>query len=289
MEAVLIVLQRVLAYLVKVVIIRFIKNNWVSIFMILVLISGFFVMEYNHMVRQTKFLFYVKPPMGTQSGEWIWPTQGTTLSSNFGWRVDPFTGVQDFHTGLDIPAQRYTPVVATADGKLINMYPVSGYGECIMIEHSDGLVSLYGHLSAYTDHMKLGDEIKKGQVIGFVGSTGRSTGAHLHFEVRKNGNAIDPKPLVNASLLAYKKNQEKIKTHISTIAPKNLYTNKLSLRVNADEFKTTKGIPNITVYFPFKFINNEVQTKVYLYQQQQIVYDDQGYYHIELAALVSDT
>lgn len=123
----------------------------------------------------------------------IWPAHGW-LSSAMGNRNDPFAGGPDFHPGLDISADRGAPVYATADGSVQQAAASGGYGNLIVLDHGYGLETRYGHLSAFK--VKAGDRIKRGDVIGLVGTTGRSTGAHLHYEVRVNGRLLNPLQLL---------------------------------------------------------------------------------------------
>ena len=119
----------------------------------------------------------------------IWPTTGW-LTSSFGGRRDPFTGGIDYHAGLDISADKGKPVHATADGT-INQAGWSGnYGNMVLVQHRFGLSTRYGHMSRLA--VNAGQQVKRGDVIGYVGSTGRSTSAHLHYEVLLNGQAINP-------------------------------------------------------------------------------------------------
>ena len=119
----------------------------------------------------------------------IWPTTGW-LTSSFGGRRDPFTGGRDYHAGLDISADRGKPVRATADG-IINEAGWSGnYGNMVLVGHRFGLSTRYGHLSHLA--VRPGQTVRRGDIIGFVGSTGRSTSPHLHYEVLLNGQAINP-------------------------------------------------------------------------------------------------
>ncbi|HWW87093.1 MAG TPA: M23 family metallopeptidase [Vicinamibacterales bacterium] len=123
----------------------------------------------------------------------IWPTQGW-LAGSFGERSDPFTGEAGFHQGIDISADKGTPVLATADG-LVESASYSGdYGNLIVLKHQFGLSTRYAHLSAFG--VKPGQRVKRGEVIGFVGSTGRSTGAHLHYEITANGRLLNPLQLL---------------------------------------------------------------------------------------------
>lgn len=126
-------------------------------------------------------------------GQFIWPIakEGTHVTSPFGNREHPIQGVVKLHSGLDIGGAGYgAPVVAAADGVVTYAGWMSGYGNCVMIKHSDSLVTLYGH--GQTILTTVGKQVKQGDLIMEVGSTGNSTGPHLHFEVRLNGTAVDP-------------------------------------------------------------------------------------------------
>src|SRR6185312_3227823 len=120
------------------------------------------------------------------------------FTSGFGVRSDPFLGRPAMHTGLDFRAQTGDPVRATANGKVINSGWSGGYGRMIEIDHGNGLSTRYGHLSQID--VKVGDIVKIGQVIGEVGSTGRSTGPHLHYETRIDGEAVDPQKFLRAGV-----------------------------------------------------------------------------------------
>lgn len=119
----------------------------------------------------------------------IWPTSGQ-VTSPFGWRSSPFGGGGDFHPGIDIASDGGTPIVATADGIVVYSDWYSGYGKLVQIDHGNGIVTLYGHNSQLA--VSAGQKIKKGQVIAYMGSTGLSTGNHCHYEIRINGQAVDP-------------------------------------------------------------------------------------------------
>ena len=121
-------------------------------------------------------------PVGT-------PLEGK-LNSRFGYRKDPFRSKFGFHSGIDIDAKHGEPIVATADGTVSKASWHHSYGKTVILEHKDGFETLYGHLSAIT--VKEGQKVSVGEVIGKAGSTGRSTGTHLHYEVIKNGKRIDP-------------------------------------------------------------------------------------------------
>jgi len=123
----------------------------------------------------------------------IWPTHGW-LSSSMGNRSDPFTGEKDFHPGLDISADKGDPVYATADGKVVNASAAGNYGNLVILDHGYGLETRYGHLSAFK--VEPGQTVKRGDLIGLVGSTGRATSSHLHYEVRANGRILNPLQLL---------------------------------------------------------------------------------------------
>ena len=115
----------------------------------------------------------------------------TRIASGYGMRTDPFTKERKMHRGMDFAAARGTPVYATGDGTVTRADDnVSGYGNHISIDHGYGYESLYGHLYKY--NVRRGDKVKRGDLIGFVGSTGRSTGPHLHYEIKKEGRSINP-------------------------------------------------------------------------------------------------
>jgi murein DD-endopeptidase MepM/ murein hydrolase activator NlpD len=120
------------------------------------------------------------------------------FTSGFGVRSDPFLGRPAMHTGLDFRAASGDPIRATANGKVVSSGWAGGYGRMVEIDHGNGLSTRYGHMSEI--HVKVGDQIKIGQVIGAVGSTGRSTGPHLHYETRIDGEAVDPQKFLRAGV-----------------------------------------------------------------------------------------
>jgi len=120
------------------------------------------------------------------------PIEQMSLSSSYGMRVHPITGKLARHNGVDIPAPYGTPIYATADGIVGRAQRLGGYGNYVEIEHGNQIETRYGHMSSYIVHS--GQQVKKGDVIGYVGSTGRSTGNHLHYEVRIEGSPVNPLP-----------------------------------------------------------------------------------------------
>lgn len=127
----------------------------------------------------------------------IWPTTSQVVTSSYGYRRDPLTHTPSFHDGIDIGASENEPVFAAADGKVITSGFDNARGNNIVIQHANGLRSWYMHLNKII--IIEGDSVTKGQTIGLVGSTGRSTGPHLHYELVKDGETIDPKPFLQTT------------------------------------------------------------------------------------------
>lgn len=122
------------------------------------------------------------------------PVETAFNSSSYGWRIDPFTGQMAFHEGLDFTADVGTPIYAAAAGIVTEAELTPDYGNIVKIDHGSGLETRYAHASSLA--VKVGERVEKGQMIAHVGNTGRSTGAHLHFEVRLNGVALDPRKYI---------------------------------------------------------------------------------------------
>jgi murein DD-endopeptidase MepM/ murein hydrolase activator NlpD len=127
----------------------------------------------------------------------LWPTESQVVTSSFGYRRDPITLTPSFHSGIDIGAGENEPAYATADGKVISTGTDPARGNHIIIGHANDLRTLYMHLNKIL--VNEGDPVGKGQTIGLVGSTGRSTGPHLHYQVLKNGVSVDPKPYLQTT------------------------------------------------------------------------------------------
>ncbi|AIF51869.1 M23 family metallopeptidase [Pelosinus sp. UFO1] len=130
-----------------------------------------------------------KPAANLVATPSIWPVRGT-ITSGFGWRISPFGDGNELHPGVDIAYTMGAPVVATADGEVVASGPAGGYGNLVQIDHGNGIATLYGHNSQLA--VNVGQQVKKGQVIAYAGSTGKSTGPHVHYEVRINNTPIDP-------------------------------------------------------------------------------------------------
>lgn len=119
-----------------------------------------------------------------------WPVRGW-VTSGYGYRISPFTGKRRFHSGIDISTRRGTPIKAPAQGVVTFAGVEGGLGRMVVINHGHGLVTRYAHMKKYT--VKVGQRVKRGQIIGQVGNTGRSTGPHLHYEVMLSGTTTNPR------------------------------------------------------------------------------------------------
>lgn len=119
----------------------------------------------------------------------LWPANGD-VTSRFGWRSSPFGGGSDWHPGIDIANSTGTPIVAAAAGQVIYSGWYSGYGKMVQIDHGNGIVTIYAHNSQ--NNVREGQQVEKGEVIAYMGSTGWSTGSHVHYEIRVNGTAVNP-------------------------------------------------------------------------------------------------
>jgi murein DD-endopeptidase MepM/ murein hydrolase activator NlpD len=119
----------------------------------------------------------------------LWPVEGP-ITGSFGERIDPFNGEGAFHSGVDIGSSIGTKIIAPADGIVMATEVMGGYGKAIIIDHGNGISTRYAHLSGYA--VTTGQRVSRGDVIGYVGESGRSTGPHLHYEVRINGTPVNP-------------------------------------------------------------------------------------------------
>ena len=127
----------------------------------------------------------------------VHPVQKLMYTSNFGIRSDPFRGTAAMHAGVDIPGPVGTPIYATADGMISHASRLGGYGNMVEINHGKGIATRYGHLSKIL--VADGAHVTRGQLIALMGSTGRSTGPHLHYEVRIDGHAVNPIPFLTTA------------------------------------------------------------------------------------------
>lgn len=127
----------------------------------------------------------------------IKPISAFTFTSAFGVRSDPFHGYAAMHAGIDLASPTGTPIYATADGVVDRAEWFGGYGNMVDIDHGKGIATRYGHMSRIAAHA--GEHVHRGDLIGYVGSTGRSTGSHLHYEVRIDGHAVNPIPFLQSA------------------------------------------------------------------------------------------
>jgi murein DD-endopeptidase MepM/ murein hydrolase activator NlpD len=150
---------------------------------------------------KTLFQTWKKFDGGTQAGAIaipsVQPVTQLRFTSNFGIRSDPFQGTARMHAGVDIPGPIGTPIYATADGIIAHADRQGGYGNMVEINHGKGIATRYGHLSKIL--VGDGTRVTRGQLIGLMGSTGRSTGSHLHYEVRIDGHAVNPVPFLTTA------------------------------------------------------------------------------------------
>lgn len=126
----------------------------------------------------------------------LWPVRGR-LSGSFGERLDPFNGEGAFHAGVDIASHLGTPVRAAADGFVVAVGPRTGFGLVLVVDHGFGITTWYAHLSQHRGY--LGQAVRRGDIIGYVGDSGRSTGPHLHYEVRRHNAPVNPWPFLRTS------------------------------------------------------------------------------------------
>lgn len=174
-------------------------------------IFGYKVNEQFHFLNETgesfEKLLNIKPTISS-----------ARLTSSFGMRKHPILGIYRMHAGIDYGVPKGTPIYAAGDGTVTFKGVYGGYGNYIRIRHSSGLSTAYAHLSRYASKLKSGKKVKKGELIGYVGNTGLSLGAHLHFEILRNGRAIDPLKISLPARISLKgKELKEFKTYIFEI------------------------------------------------------------------------
>ncbi len=152
---------------------------------------------YDELIYRTDY--YLKTIQTLPLGK---PVTGS-VSSWFGKRMDPINNKKAFHEGIDLRGKKGEPVKATADGKVIFAGNNGGYGKCVKIDHGNGYTTSFAHLHNY--HVKTGDHVSRGQTIGLVGDSGRSTGPHLHYEIGHKGKPINPAKFMKVADLTYKR------------------------------------------------------------------------------------
>lgn len=128
------------------------------------------------------------------SGSYVYPVMAPRLSSGYGMRVHPILRFSRTHQGIDLAAPLGSPVRAVADGVVVFADPYQGYGKLVLIKHARGMTSHYGHCDKI--RVSPGQHVKAGEIVAYVGSSGMSTGPHLHFEIRFNGRAVDPERII---------------------------------------------------------------------------------------------
>lgn len=144
------------------------------------------VKEYNRLNQALTKVYW-------SGGKLAWPVpEHTNISSPYGYRIHPITHQKSFHSGIDIPAPQGTPIVAAEAGKVLLAEYYGGYGNTVIIDHGGGMSTLYGHIRPGGILVQVGQVVERGQKIAEVGTTGLSTGPHLHFSVLKNGDYVDP-------------------------------------------------------------------------------------------------
>ena len=147
------------------------------------------------------------------------PVHGTSFTSGFGVRSDPFRGRAAMHAGIDLSGPIGTPIYATADGLVGRSEWVSGYGNLVELDHGRGIQTRYGHLSR--SMVRPGQQVKRGDMIALMGSTGRSTGSHLHYEVRLDGKAVNPVPFMQSSAFLQSVQRRAAATQIALGGPES--------------------------------------------------------------------
>jgi murein DD-endopeptidase MepM/ murein hydrolase activator NlpD len=148
------------------------------------------------------------------------PVNQPKQSSDFGYRSDPFHGGGAFHAGLDLTGKSGDQIYAAADGVVVRAGWWAGYGKVVVIDHGNGMETRYGHMSRF--HVKPGDVVRQGQMVGGMGSTGRSTGTHLHFEIRLDGRPLDPQPFLELASFGV---DAPVRNRPLVVAPLNLANN----------------------------------------------------------------
>jgi murein DD-endopeptidase MepM/ murein hydrolase activator NlpD len=155
------------------------------------------------------------------------PVDGARMSSRFGMRRHPILGYQRMHQGIDFAAASGTPIMAAGDGTVTKIERWGGYGNWLQIRHSGGYESGYAHLSRYAAGLKVGDKVRQGELVAYVGSTGASTGPHLHHEIWLNGKRVDPKgakipqgfALEGRELVAFQAQRARVQATLNTSTP----------------------------------------------------------------------
>lgn len=172
------------------------------------------IVHYRYTTTKGSTLYFNENGSSVKKSLLKTPISGARVSSRFGYRKHPVLGYNKLHSGIDFAARRGTPIIAAGKGTIKEIGWKGSYGKFIMIRHNSKYSTAYAHMTRFKRGLRRGSQVKQGQVIGYVGSTGRSTGPHLHYEVRKYGRAINPKRVKpQAQVRLYGKELDKFKKH----------------------------------------------------------------------------
>ena len=171
------------------------SGNWYITAMTMAMIAGMVVPQFSDVLKGVFAIRDASAPITATPTKYRLPVAiGVPVTSEYGWRIHPISGDRKFHAGIDFGAAQGQPIYAAAGGKVTFAGERGGYGNTIEIQHNGRESTLYGHASALL--VSVGQQVVQGQMIGRVGSTGNSTGPHLHFEVHVNGKHTDPRPFL---------------------------------------------------------------------------------------------
>ncbi len=159
---------------------------------------------YRHEAKNGKIAYYNKDGKGAQKALKRTPIKNVRVSSGYGMRRHPILGYSKKHNGIDFAAGRGTPIPSAGAGTIVYRGRRGGYGKYVKIRHNKTYETAYAHMSRYGKGQRVGSRVKQGQIIGYVGSTGRSTGPHLHYEILKNGRHVNPKTVKMPSVVSLK-------------------------------------------------------------------------------------
>jgi murein DD-endopeptidase MepM/ murein hydrolase activator NlpD len=151
-----------------------------------------FLRIYSHKMKDGTTAFYFRDGSSTRKALLKTPVDGVRISSTFGMRMHPILGYSKMHKGIDFAAPRGTPIRAAGNGRIVYMGRYGAYGNYLKIKHNDTFSTAYAHINNFPKGMRVGQTVKQGQLVAFIGTTGRSTGPHLHYEILKNGNQVNP-------------------------------------------------------------------------------------------------
>jgi murein DD-endopeptidase MepM/ murein hydrolase activator NlpD len=151
-----------------------------------------FLRIYAHKTKDGTTAFYFRDGSSTRKALLKTPVDGVRISSTFGMRMHPILGYSKMHKGIDFAAPRGTPIRAAGNGRVVYMGRFGAYGNYLKIKHNDTFSTAYAHINNFPKGLRVGQTVKQGQLVAFIGTTGRSTGPHLHYEILKNGVQVNP-------------------------------------------------------------------------------------------------